>query len=95
MSGLDIIWRDGYRYAKAGIMLNDFYQTGFAQLDMFREHQPRANTDSLMATLDTMNKSGKGKIYFASQGTDQHWLMKREMLSPRYTTCFSKLLTVK
>nr|WP_244968956.1 translesion error-prone DNA polymerase V subunit UmuC [Rosenbergiella collisarenosi] len=67
MRGLDIIWRDGYRYAKAGIMLSDFYQTGMAQLDMFSELQPRANADSLMATLDTINKSGKGKIYFASQ----------------------------
>ena len=95
MRGLDIIWRDGYRYAKAGIMLSDFYQTGVAQLDMFSEHQPRANADSLMATLDMINKSGKGKIYFASQGTEQNWQMKREMLSPRYTTCFAELLTVK
>ncbi|MBT0722537.1 translesion error-prone DNA polymerase V subunit UmuC [Rosenbergiella collisarenosi] len=95
MRGLDIIWRDGYRYAKAGIMLSDFYQSDIAQFDMFSEQLPRANADSLMATLDMINKSGKGKIYFASQGTEQGWQMKREMLSPRYTTCFSELLTVK
>lgn len=72
MRGLDIMWRDGHLYTKAGVMLIDFYQTEVAQLDMFSEHQPRANGDSLMATLDSFNESGEGKIYFASQGTDQH-----------------------
>lgn len=92
---LDAIWRDGYRYAKAGIMLSDFFQTGIAQLDMFSEHQPRANADALMATIDQINKSGLGKIWLAGQGTVNSWQMKREMLSPRYTTCFEELLTVK
>lgn len=95
LRGLDTIWRDGYRYAKAGIMLGDFYQSGVAQLDMFSENQPRANADALMLTLDQINKSGLGKVWFAGQGTDNSWQMKREMLSPRYTTCLSELMTVK
>ena len=92
---LDAIWRDGYRYAKAGIMLSDFFQTGVTQLDMFSEHQPRANADALMATIDQINKSGLGKVWLAGQGTINPWQMKREMLSPRYTTCLEELLTVK
>ncbi|MGX5144795.1 DUF4113 domain-containing protein, partial [Enterobacter hormaechei] len=32
---------------------------------------------------------------FAGQGIQQPWQMKREMLSPRYTTRFEDLLTVK
>lgn len=95
MRGLDAIWREGYRYAKAGIMLGDFYQSGVAQLDMFSENQPRANADALMNALDQINKSGLGKVWFAGQGTDNPWMMKREMLSPRYTTCFAELLTVR
>lgn len=95
MRGLEGIWRDGYRYAKAGIMLGDFYQTGIAQLDMFSEHQPRANADALMTALDQINRSGLGKVWFAGQGTHNPWQMKREMLSPRYTTCLAELLTVK
>jgi len=93
--GLDSIWRPGYRYAKAGIMLGDFYQSGVAQLDMFSEQLPRANADELMAALDKINKSGLGKIWFAGQGTDNPWQMKREMLSPRYTTCLAELPIVK
>lgn len=95
MRGLDSIWRDGYRYAKAGIMLGDFYQSGIAQLDMFSENQPRANADALMMTLDQINRSGMGKVWFAGQGTNNPWQMKREMLSPRYTTCLAELLTIK
>ena len=93
--GLDSIWRQGYRYAKAGIMLGDFYQSGVAQLDMFSEQLPRANADELMAALDKINKSGLGKIWFAGQGTDNPWQMKREMLSPRYTTCLAELPIVR
>lgn len=95
MRGLEGIWRDGYRYAKAGIMLGDFYQSGIAQLDMFSENQPRANADALMMTLDQINRSGLGKVWFAGQGTSNPWQMKREMLSPRYTTCLAELPIVK
>lgn len=93
--GLESIWRDGFRYAKAGIMLGDFYQSGVAQLDMFSEQHPRANADVLMATLDRINGSGLGKVWFAGQGTDNPWQMKREMLSPRYTTCLAELPVAK
>jgi DNA polymerase V len=87
LRGLSTIWRDGYRYAKAGVMLGDFYQSGVAQFDMFSEQQPRANADALMAALDAINRSGRGKVFFAGQGEqDSAWQMKREMLSPRYTT---------
>ncbi|WP_256448501.1 translesion error-prone DNA polymerase V subunit UmuC [Pantoea sp. GbtcB22] len=89
LRGLGTIWRDGYRYAKAGVMLGDFYQSGVAQFDMFSEQLPRANADALMAALDSINRSGRGKVWFAGQGAqDSSWHMKREMLSPRYTTRF-------
>lgn len=87
LRGLSTIWRDGYRYAKAGVMLGDFYPSGVAQFDMFSEQLPRANADALMAALDGINRSGRGKVWFAGQGAqDSSWQMKREMLSPRYTT---------
>lgn len=95
LRALDSIWRDGYRYAKAGVTLGDFYQSGVAQLDMFSQQLPRANADALMSALDRINGSGLGKIWFAGQGTENAWQMKREMLSPRYTTCLAEILTVK
>ncbi|MBK0126196.1 translesion error-prone DNA polymerase V subunit UmuC [Pantoea sp. S61] len=96
LRGLSTIWRDGYRYAKAGVMLSDFYQSGVAQFDMFSEQLPRANADALMAALDGINRSGRGKVWFAGQGAqDSSWQMKREMLSPRYTTRFRDIPALK
>ncbi len=93
---LDKIWQDGHRYQKAGIMLGDFFSQGVAQLNLFDDNAPRAGREKLMEVLDQLNaKGGRGTLYFAGQGIQQQWAMKREMLSPRYTTRFSDLLRVK
>ncbi|WET39022.1 translesion error-prone DNA polymerase V subunit UmuC [Citrobacter enshiensis] len=95
-SALDRIWKDGFRYMKAGVMLSDFFSQGIAQLNLFDENAPRPNSEKLMAVLDHLNsKKGGGTLYFAGQGVQQQWQMKREMLSPRYTTRFSDLPVVK
>lgn len=93
---LNVIWRNGHHYQKAGIMLCDFFSQGVAQLNLFDENPPRANSDALMQTIDGINqKKGKGTLYFAGQGIEQPWQMKRDMLSPRYTTRWSDVLVMK
>ncbi|QFU64750.1 Y-family DNA polymerase [Klebsiella quasipneumoniae] len=93
---LDAIWRDGHRYQKAGVMLGDFYSQGVAQLNLFDDNAPWKNSEKLMEVLDHLNaKDGRGTLYFAGQGIQTTWQMKREMLSPRYTTRFSDLLRVR
>lgn len=93
---LDAIWRDGHRYQKAGVMLGDFYSQGVAQLNLFDDNAPRKNSEKLMEVLDHLNaKDGRGTLYFAGQGIQTAWQMKREMLSPRYTTRYSDLLEVR
>ncbi|HGY5078753.1 TPA: Y-family DNA polymerase [Citrobacter gillenii] len=92
---LDAIWKDGHRYQKAGVMLGDFFSQGIAQLNLFDDNAPRRGSEKLMEVLDQLNaKGGRGTLYFAGQGIQQQWAMKREMLSPRYTTRFSDLLIV-
>ncbi|WP_285111793.1 Y-family DNA polymerase [Leclercia adecarboxylata] len=93
---LDAIWKEGLRYQKAGVMLGDFFSLGVAQLNLFDENPPRRNSAELMAVIDELNKKeGRGTLWFAGQGIEQQWQMKREMLSPRYTTRFSDLLWVR
>lgn len=92
---LDAIWKEGHRYQKAGVMLGDFFSQGIAQLNLFDDNAPRRGSEKLMEVLDHLNaKEGKGALYFAGQGIQQQWAMKRDMLSPRYTTRFSDLLIV-
>lgn len=87
----DAIWQPGHRYQKAGVMLQDFFSHGVAQLGLFDKYQPRHNSEQLMSVLDRINNSGRARLWFAGQGTQQAWSMKREMLSPAYTTRVSDL----
>ncbi|BFF44621.1 Y-family DNA polymerase [Klebsiella pneumoniae] len=93
---LDVIWRDGHCYQKAGVMLGDFYSQSVAQLNLFDDNAPRKNSEKLMEVLDHLNaKDGRGTLYFAGQGIQTAWQMKREHLSPRYTTRFYEVLVVR
>lgn len=84
---LDAVWKDGHRYQKGGILLGDFFSLGVAQLNLFDDTAPRANATALMDILDSVNqRNGRGTLFFAGQGIEKKWQMKREMLSPRWTT---------
>ncbi len=89
------IWKDGFRYAKAGVMLSDFYDLGMFQSGLFDDVSTRSNSQQLMSVLDTINQNGAGKVFFAGQGTKKDWSMKREHLSPAYTTRWDQLPRVK
>ncbi|MFS9592622.1 translesion error-prone DNA polymerase V subunit UmuC [Enterobacter hormaechei] len=89
---LDAVWKEGHRYQKAGVMLGDFFSKGVAQLNLFDDNAPKENSAALMKVLDHLNaKEGRGTLFFAGQGIQPTWQMKRELLSPRYTTRFSDL----
>ncbi|EAZ5467635.1 DUF4113 domain-containing protein [Salmonella enterica] len=72
-------------------MLNNFTPTGVSQLNLFDEVQPRERSEQLMQVLDGINHSGLGKVCFAGRGITPEWQMKREILSPAYTTRWSDL----
>lgn len=95
IEALDRIWVNGHRYMKAGVMLGDFYSQGVSQLNLFVENKPQANSEALMRVLDGLNQSGKANLFFAGQGIQKSWSMKREMLSPAYTTRYSDLPLVR
>lgn len=84
---LEQIWRDGYRYAKAGVMLGDFYDRDVAQYQLFdAQGQYRTSRhNQLMPVIDRINRGGT-HIWFASEGLNNGWRMKRGRLSPAYTT---------
>lgn len=92
---LDRIWVDGHRYAKAGGMLNDFTPTGISQMNLFDEVQPHPDSNALMKVLDGINHSGLGTEWFTGHGVSPEWQMKREMLSPAYTTLWSDIPAAK
>lgn len=86
------IYKPNYRYAKAGIMLSDFYAPGTFQLGLFDE-QPKdeSRSKALMDTLDRLNQKHRGIVCFASEGIERPWAMKRGKRSPQYTTKWDEL----
>jgi DNA polymerase V len=93
-SGLERIFREGYWYKKVGVMALDIQSAGgaVAQGNLFVSREGRGRDGRLMAALDRMNrKHGAGAVFFASQGIPESggWRMRRDMLSPLYTTRWS------
>lgn len=76
-------------------MLGDFFSQGVTQLSLFDDNAPRANSEALMSLMDKLNQQGRETLYFAGQGIQQAWQMKREMLSPCYSTRLADLPTVR
>ena len=95
MQLLKPIWRDGYHYNKAGVMLSDFYRPNTYPLDLFAEVAQNPNSQQLMAVLDEIQQKGLGRVFLASQGLQNTWAMKREHLSPAYTTRWTDLPKVR
>ena len=92
---LQSIYRDGFRYKKAGIVLSDIVSESAATGELFEDNQISSQKASLMQTVDKINrKIGNDTVKIASSGIYQQWSMRRELLSPRYTTKWDELLTV-
>jgi DNA polymerase V len=95
LRGLDRIWHDGPNYVKAGVMLNDFAPTRQAQLHLFNDCPPRPDSAALMAVMDKINHTGVGRVWFAGQGIAPSWAMRRNSLSPAYTTRWDELMVAR
>ena len=93
---LSRIWRDEERYQKGGVMLGDFTPANMQQGDLFDSLQQSTRSEALMHVIDKINQGRLGRVYFAARGRDtREWMMKREQLSPRYTTAIDELPVVK
>ncbi len=92
--GLIKIYRGGYRYQKAGVMLTDIVDGQGRQIDLFSRSSPR--TSKLMSIVDHINGlMGRGAVKLASQGFAQPWKMKQGNKSPSYTTNWGELTSVQ
>lgn len=92
--GLKAIFKEGYNYKKAGVIVMGLTPNNETQLSFFNTSNPRHQP--LMSVVDKLNKSyGKNKIKFANQSLGRQWKMKQEKLSKSYTTRIDEIITVK
>ena len=88
------IYRPGFRYSKAEVLLLDLRQPGEFTDDLFAVTQPVA-CNRLMSVLDEINgKYGRGTMHTAIVPNTPDWGMRREMMSRSYTTRIDQLWRV-
>jgi DNA polymerase V len=96
LSCLRRMYRKGFRYQKAGVMLSDITPATIVQEELFSTAPASRKSTALMSVLDRINtKMGTGTLKLASEGVGQDWKMKRENMSPAYTTCWKELPVVR
>lgn len=89
------IFRPGFRYSKAEVLLMDLRQPGEFSEDLFALKQSVA-CDRLMQVMDGINERwGRGTVRAASVPATPDWGMRRDMMSQSYTTRIDQLWTVK
>jgi DNA polymerase V len=90
--GLKRIFRPGFAYKKAGVMLMGIGEAQVAQGSLLPEHGADAQSKRLMQTMDALNaRYGRNTVSVFSASNPKPWAMRRERMSPCYTTRWSDL----
>lgn len=91
IAGLRQIYREGYRYQKAGVMLLDLSATRTRQLELFNGNSD-SKAERISELVDALNqRMGRGRLRRAAEGFSQVWAMKRESVSKGFTTNWQEL----
>ncbi len=86
------MWRDGFRYAKAGVIYLDLARGEELPASMFPTRDPD-RSGRLMAALDAVNiRYGRNTLRPGNVAPKPAWGMRRAQLSPCYTTSLTEML---
>lgn len=89
------LWRPGYRYAKAGVILLEFAPQQELTPSFLPSRDP-VRSAKLMRLMDQINqRHGRQTIRPGVVAQKPAWGMRRANLSPSYTTRIDDLLEVK
>ncbi len=80
------LWRDGHRYMKVGVMLDDLRDKATQPRSMFPTRDP-VHSATLMRAMDQVNgRYGRGTLRPLATGTTRPWGTRAGRLTQRYTT---------
>ncbi len=90
---LEGVFRPGYAYKKAGIMLSEISPVAGRQASLFASDAQNERSAALMTAMDAINRKwGRGTLRpLAAAGEASGWKMRRERLSPAYTTNWDEI----
>lgn len=95
LEGLRKIYIRGYLFQKVEVMANGLIPETEVQLNMFSPYKGVAH-DKLSKIIDKLNAHfGAGTLRIATEGDKQRWTLRREFLSPEYTTNWNDIIKTK
>ncbi len=90
------IFRKGFYYKKAGIMITDIASEENVPYDIFEPLYLDRPQKNIMELVDKINNTmGENTLFYASLGVKKKWQMRRNLLSPKYTTSWKDIPKVK
>ena len=93
---VDGLFLKGKRYKKAGVIFFGLESAADRQVDFFTDTRANDRAEQASAVMDKINRLlGKEAVFSLSEGIERKWSMKRELLSPSYTTDWASLPCVK
>ncbi|WP_153117672.1 Y-family DNA polymerase [Rhodocyclus tenuis] len=95
--GVRAIYRPGFPYAKAGVLLGELLGKDKVPRDLFADEHGSGRLAALMAAVDRVNgKFGRGTLKTgASTGSRGAWQMRQGRKSPCYSTRWEDLVRVR
>lgn len=95
LAALRNIYRKGYWYKKAGVIIMDIVPDHAIQQNIF-DTMDREKHKKLMEVVDRLNSGfTRNNLSLAIQGGRRKWKLKQELLSPCYTTRLSDVIKIK
>jgi DNA polymerase V len=99
LKGLKQIYKPGFKYKKAGVILNLLADKPTMQQSLFDDMEVKGKSAGLMKAMDSINsRFGNAVVRSAAAGTKetkQDWQMKSGNKSPNYTTRWDELPVVR
>ena len=93
---LECIYKKGYKYQKAGIILSGLKDINFYKKNLFSKINNEEKRTKLMKAIDyTNNKYGQNVLSIAQAGIKKTWNIKRRHSSKIDTACFELLPIVR
>ncbi len=90
------IFIEGRRYKKSGVVFFGLESDRNRQLDLFADQESDERMDRLNSAMDMINRRfGKDTVFSLAEGIERAWSMRRDLLTPCYTTRWNELPVVK
>ncbi len=88
------IYRKGYKYKRAGVIITEIVPDNAIQTNLF-DKVDREKHKRIMKVVDNLNRGFTDNVlYLAVQGHKHKWKLRREFLSPQYTTKLSDVISI-